>query len=480
MAAGTPGTQRKKLDSWKEIADYLGRDVRTAMRWEAEQGLPVRHLPGGKRRAVFALTDEIDEWLQKRGVAAAAAEPVTISESEPAAASLPETSASTTSQPSPPRHWFALGTLALLLVLLAAVGLFSWYRQGHAQVVFEFPDHKLRFSMKTIPLNGSIGQVQAADLNGDGWPDLIVGGATRGQLAILINQAGTFAHPRYLPSCPGSQDPLAGDFDGDGAMDIVLACSETSEVEIWWGNGKGEFGNPKRWKVGNVPSTSVVADWNGDGLSDVAVGASGGRPLVVLFGNRNRELTRTELAAPSPNALSALDLDGDGKLDLVTGTVLLSGTDIFFFKGHGDGSFDEARAIPAGCHPWRVIAGDFTGDGIPDLVASSIDGTLTLVRGTGAGSFAEPAVALTGTSSVLAMPYSTQDRDYVIASQFHPAMVRLIEFDRNGLATVSNGAVLTKGPGYATAADFNRDGRTDIAILSYDKDSEVYVLWQTR
>src|SRR5215813_15119164 len=54
---------RGRLDSWKEIADYLKRDTRTAIRWEQERGMPVHRVPGGKRQAVFAFTNEIDAWL---------------------------------------------------------------------------------------------------------------------------------------------------------------------------------------------------------------------------------------------------------------------------------------------------------------------------------------------------------------------------------------------------------------------------------
>jgi TolB-like protein len=52
-----------RLDSWKEIADYLGRDVRTAIRWEKVRGMPVRRVPGQKGHGVFALREEIDAWL---------------------------------------------------------------------------------------------------------------------------------------------------------------------------------------------------------------------------------------------------------------------------------------------------------------------------------------------------------------------------------------------------------------------------------
>lgn len=53
-----------RLDSWKAIADYLGRDAGTARRWERQQGLPVRRVPGGRGSSVFAFKSEIDEWLK--------------------------------------------------------------------------------------------------------------------------------------------------------------------------------------------------------------------------------------------------------------------------------------------------------------------------------------------------------------------------------------------------------------------------------
>jgi excisionase family DNA binding protein len=56
----------QRLDSWKEIAAYLGRDLRTVRRWEEEKGLPVYRVPGGERRAVFAYRGEIDAWLTSR------------------------------------------------------------------------------------------------------------------------------------------------------------------------------------------------------------------------------------------------------------------------------------------------------------------------------------------------------------------------------------------------------------------------------
>ena len=54
-----------RLDSWKEIASYLRRDVRTVMRWEDSRGLPVHRLPGGQKPGVYALRSELDAWRNR-------------------------------------------------------------------------------------------------------------------------------------------------------------------------------------------------------------------------------------------------------------------------------------------------------------------------------------------------------------------------------------------------------------------------------
>jgi TolB-like protein len=55
---------RERLDSWKDIADYLSRDVRTVQRWERERSLPVHRLPGGPKPRIYAVKSELDLWLK--------------------------------------------------------------------------------------------------------------------------------------------------------------------------------------------------------------------------------------------------------------------------------------------------------------------------------------------------------------------------------------------------------------------------------
>lgn len=62
----TPVKHAKTLNSWKEIASYLGRGVRTVQRWESELGLPVHRMGSSDRSPVFAFRAELDGWLRKQ------------------------------------------------------------------------------------------------------------------------------------------------------------------------------------------------------------------------------------------------------------------------------------------------------------------------------------------------------------------------------------------------------------------------------
>jgi Tfp pilus assembly protein PilF len=73
-AQGEPLGGKKRLDSWKEIATFFGRDERTVKRWEKERGLPVYRVPGSGRGSVFAFAEELAEWLKAPNLALEAVE----------------------------------------------------------------------------------------------------------------------------------------------------------------------------------------------------------------------------------------------------------------------------------------------------------------------------------------------------------------------------------------------------------------------
>ena len=71
-AVSTPNThpdlRGRRLESWKEIAAYLGRDVTTARRWEKQERLPVYRLQHSKLGSIYAYTSELDSWRDKQAL----------------------------------------------------------------------------------------------------------------------------------------------------------------------------------------------------------------------------------------------------------------------------------------------------------------------------------------------------------------------------------------------------------------------------
>ena len=110
-----PREPQDRLDSWKAIADYLGRDVATVRRWEKSLGLPIRRVPGGPGRSVFAFRHEVDAWLKSSQTAET--DPVP----SPPVDVTPEILPAPTPAPAPVRRgWPALAAIAVLLMVAAA------------------------------------------------------------------------------------------------------------------------------------------------------------------------------------------------------------------------------------------------------------------------------------------------------------------------------------------------------------------------
>jgi adenylate cyclase len=80
-----------RLDSWKEIANYLKRGVRTVRRWERQEGLPVHRHSHSKQATVYAFVDELEEWLRGRSMREAAGQSPVLHAAHPSASSGPDT-----------------------------------------------------------------------------------------------------------------------------------------------------------------------------------------------------------------------------------------------------------------------------------------------------------------------------------------------------------------------------------------------------
>jgi hypothetical protein len=176
------GEHSQRLDSWIEIAAYLDRDVRTAMRWAKIHGLPVRRVAGGKGRSVFAFTDEIDAWLVGHPTLDSA--PPTRSESE--------TPSDTGASQSLLRPRLTIAAVAGALLISALVALPSLggapkldpstLKASVRNGVVTLADKSGAFTTihrfdpaVTTHLTSDVAPARVTDLNEDGRPDVLVG-----------------------------------------------------------------------------------------------------------------------------------------------------------------------------------------------------------------------------------------------------------------------------------------------------------------
>lgn len=170
-----------------------------------------------------------------------------------------------------------------------------------------------------------------------------------------------------------------GDFNGDGALDLAVGATvvelSSGFVAILMGNGLGGFGGGTNVGTGYYEiGAATTADFNGDGKLDLAVTADDGEssPSVLLTflgnGSGTFSLSSSQSLAPYPSdAVVAGDFNGDGILDLVA-SVFSNGNN-YFALGNGNGTFQALQAFSGSGDSLAV--GDFNRDGRLDLAAGS-------------------------------------------------------------------------------------------------------------
>jgi hypothetical protein len=175
-------------------------------------------------------------------------------------------------------------------------------------------------------------------------------------------------------------------------VDLISASyrgSNGNTLTVLTNNGHGVFGFNARPGVGSNPVTVIAADVNGDGKLDLISANNGTNTLTVLTNNGHGVFgfNATLTVADSPEGLTASDLNGDGKLDLISangGTYI--GIDpgnqntVTILTNNGSGVFGSNATFIVGNGPDLISAADVNADGKLDLVASNFkDNTVTVL-----------------------------------------------------------------------------------------------------
>jgi hypothetical protein len=310
----------------------------------------------------------------------------------------------------------------------------------------------------------------SGDFNGDGIPDFVIGNAnggtnTTGITVFIANADGSLqTGVNYFPA--GTKFSLqyvtVGDFNGDGKLDIAASDTYNGVIQIFYGNGDsmGTFTTgptyPSDSAASPHPVGIVTADFNGDGKPDLAFvnntgpeNAPTGSDVGILINNGAggfNSVVNTPLSTVATE-LTAADVNGDGKLDVVVplygvcsgGSCSAPGSAVAVLLGNGDGTltagttFNLVNGANTYFNPYHAAVGDLNGDGKADLAVTiqnvkGVNQGIAVALGNGDGTFQTPTL----------LPSSPQNPLFV------PPPV----------------------PGYVKIADLNRDGHMDLVYTN--------------
>jgi len=197
---------------------------------------------------------------------------------------------------------------------------------------------------------------------------------------VLRNSGGAnpgFSETDYQvsPDNGHSLDGLAvADFDGDGKPDVATSDAQGGQIFVSLNHGDGSFAPPVAITGNGGPL--AAADIDGDGKPDLVVGyATGGAEstVAVLLNEGHGTFgapTRYTVQGNSISQIVPTDLNGDGKMDLVTIDYSYSGGSLLLNKGSG--TFGAGTAMPGATlySPLFAAAGDFSGTGVGGIAVS--------------------------------------------------------------------------------------------------------------
>jgi len=284
-----------------------------------------------------------------------------------------------------------------------------------------------------------------------------------------------------------------GDFNGDGKVDVVVAAY--GGVVVYISNGDGTFQAPIVTAVSSSIRSMVIGDFNGDGKLDVAVGDDGGSnsgDLTILLGNGDGTFTQSSQYTVNgifsqASTLAAGDFNHDGKLDLAVGlacyNIPATGCavgSVSIYLGNGDGTLATPTSYPTvGNSALLPLVGIFNGN--LDVIAGSAyapgdytHSSLTVLLGKGDGTFNESVTTLPfSTLSALAAADFNSDGKLDLAITTFPPGLQILSGNGDGSfqAPVSYASTLNYSVTDTTAiaiADLNHDGAPDLAISGTD------------
>ena len=250
-------------------------------------------------------------------------------------------------------------------------------------------------------VNYAVGQfpsaITVADLNNDGAPDIAVADEIKNTIAILINNAngtGTFKPAVLYPAGLAPRGIVAGDLRGIGIMDLVVANNNGGNVTVFLGNGDGTFKTGVNYAADVNPKSVALGFFNADNHLDIAVANHNTNDVSILIGNGDGTF-QAPVNYPvglDPRHVLVYDFNKDGKVDLATANGGESTVSILY--GKGDGTFQPQVKYNASVSPRWLAVADYNNDGNLDIATSNYDAqNVSVLLGTGSSTAGQAFVA---------------------------------------------------------------------------------------
>ncbi|EAU63294.1 integrins alpha chain [Stigmatella aurantiaca DW4/3-1] len=347
-------------------------------------------------------------------------------------------------------------------------------------------------SLGNIQVRPGPRSLATADFNRDNKPDLIVGNYSDDSVSVLLGQGnGTFSAAINTSANVNNKEfrqprgVVVGDFNLDGWPDVAVGSNLGPSIAILLGrplDGTGvysPFAISGNLAVGTGVGSLTGADLDGDGRQDLVATLSTFNRAAVIRGSgspvtgvRGFAVLDTTGVANARGAQVA-DINRDGKLDLLVangGAVSMS-----LLLNDGTGNFPALRKHPAASNPYTVAVGDVNRDGKPDmLVANFASGNITIHLGNGTGGVESSSTRTSSSPRSLALVDLDLDGDQDMVVGGNSVSVYLNDGSGtfvNGLSPPAAGV-----PRASVAADFNQDGKVDVAFASNSTAISVSVL----
>jgi hypothetical protein len=297
------------------------------------------------------------------------------------------------------------------------------------------------------------------DINGDGIPDLVDPGVN----IALGKGNGTFKQPESyaIEGAQGTYNLVLADLRNNDRIDIVTDSEYA--VSVLLNQGKGRYEDGGWTTVSGGAGCGAAADYNGDGKPDLAVNNSSG--VAILLGTGKAESPFTAGATMTLSGADCLvtgDLNGDGIPDLLVPTA----TAVVAFLGNGDGTFTQASSTPTPTSGYLAL-GDFNHDGKLDFATS---GNL-IALGNGDGTFQTPTPIVSnpptgGFASIAAGDFNGDGwPDLVLGASGDTPLYVLLNNQHGGFNQVP--ATFGQGTLQIVPANLNNDGNLDLVLATF-------------